>query len=108
MNSEIIENCIKDHAEELGYFELAERNMLQPTIEAVTYGYQNAYVPNALNATAHAVKYIAKDHPGLLNEVWGEVAEADYLAVLCDIITICESEVSRAWTAGEWNVKEVE
>lgn len=86
-----IEDCIKKLPDILCYEELLERNLFAVTVEATAMGYINSETTLVPHVTAHAVKWLAQNHPELLDEPWDTTAGTDYLGVLTNVVVCCEN-----------------
>lgn len=90
----VIEDCIRRLSDILCYKELLKRNLFAVTVEATAMGYINSETTQVPHVTAHAVKWLAQNHPELLDEPWDTTAGTDYLGVLTNVIVCCEGIVN--------------
>lgn len=87
---EKINACLYENKDVLHYDALYDMGLLDVTINAIWTGYWRSYVDDFASATAHAGAYIALNAPELITTKIDSDTDADYMAVLSNMVLYCE------------------
>lgn len=99
MLHDAIKNCMERNGEVLCIPMLDECGLCDFTVDATTYGFAHAWVPDAVCVMGEACAYISKTRPDLFDYMPDETNGARYVAWLANVINYCidDDEVKNAY-----------